>query len=194
MLSKIRARASTRLNELYTPHAAQTTGGARRVREVVGPDKNKLLSNKVFLFHGSAFCIHRRNWRTIRSPWTFPAVSTLSHREKPRRSREPSSSLAERQQQRNDSGTTASIRRKPCGTGGRYTRYQGFAHAGSSAPPQSARIILFCYTPHTRPSAASSATTALTINFTNHRVLSQRSLIYPYTVAERVRPPFCASL
>ena len=80
------------------------------------------------------------------------------------------------------------------GTGGRYTRYQGFAHAGSSAPPQSARIILFCYTPHTRPSAASSATTALTINFTNHRVLSQRSLIYPYTVAERVRPPFCASL
>ena len=59
-------------------------------------------------------------------------------------------------------------------------------------PPQSARIILFCYTPHTRPSAASSATTALTINFTNHRVLSQRSLIYPYTVAERVRPPFCA--
>ena len=61
-------------------------------------------------------------------------------------------------------------------------------------PPQSARIILFCYTPHTRPSAASSATTALTINFTNHRVLSRRSLIYPYTVAERVRPPFCASL
>ena len=70
---------------------------------------------RVFLFHGSAFCIHRRNWRTIRSPWTFPAVSTLSHREKPRRSREPSSSLAKRQQQRNDSGTTASIRRKPCG-------------------------------------------------------------------------------
>ena len=35
MISKIRARQSTRLNELYTPHAAQTTGGASRVREVV---------------------------------------------------------------------------------------------------------------------------------------------------------------
>ena len=34
MISKIRARQSTRLNELYTPHAAQTTGGASRVREV----------------------------------------------------------------------------------------------------------------------------------------------------------------
>ena len=94
---------------------------------------------RVFLFHGSAFCIHRRNWRTIRSPWTFPAVSTLSHREKPRRSRGPSSSLAERQQQRNDSGTTASIRRKPCGT--RCSR-EGFYEAlklahryASRAPP-----------------------------------------------------------
>ena len=35
MISKIRARLYPRLNELYTPHAAQTTGGARRVREVV---------------------------------------------------------------------------------------------------------------------------------------------------------------
>ena len=97
----------------------------------------------VFLFHGSAFCIHRRNWRTIRSPWTFPAVSTLSHREKPRRSREPSSSLAERQQQRNDSGTTASIRRKPCGTRcGREGFYEAPEQAhryASRAPP----FILF---------------------------------------------------
>ena len=37
MISKIRARGQVRLmlNELYTPHAAQTTGGARRDREVV---------------------------------------------------------------------------------------------------------------------------------------------------------------
>ena len=35
MISKIQARLYPRLNELYTPHAAQTTGGARRVREVV---------------------------------------------------------------------------------------------------------------------------------------------------------------
>ena len=34
MISKIRARGQVRLNELYTPHAAQTAGGARRVREV----------------------------------------------------------------------------------------------------------------------------------------------------------------
>ena len=32
MISKIQARLTMRLNELYTPHAAQTTGGARRVR------------------------------------------------------------------------------------------------------------------------------------------------------------------
>ena len=38
MISKIRARPPLRLNELYTPHAAQTTGGARRVREVVLPE------------------------------------------------------------------------------------------------------------------------------------------------------------
>ena len=29
MISKIRARCPVRLNELYTPHAAQTTAGAR---------------------------------------------------------------------------------------------------------------------------------------------------------------------
>ena len=38
MISKIRARLPVRLNELYTPHAAQTTAGASRVREVV-PEK-----------------------------------------------------------------------------------------------------------------------------------------------------------
>ena len=43
---------------------------------------------------GSAFSFHRRTCRAIRSPWTFPAVSTLSHREKPRQSGEPASSLA----------------------------------------------------------------------------------------------------
>ena len=35
MISERQAHLRTRLNELYTPHAAQTTGGARRVREVV---------------------------------------------------------------------------------------------------------------------------------------------------------------
>ena len=88
---------------------------------------------RVFLFHGSAFCIHRRNWRTIRSPWTFPAVSTLSHREKPRRSREPSSSSP------NASSSATTLEQQPAfganhgGTGGRYTRYQGFAHAGRNS-------------------------------------------------------------
>ena len=35
MISERQAHLRVRLNELYTPHAAQTTGGARRVREVV---------------------------------------------------------------------------------------------------------------------------------------------------------------
>ena len=35
MISKIRARWSTRNEQAHTPHAAQTTGGASRVREVV---------------------------------------------------------------------------------------------------------------------------------------------------------------
>ena len=35
MISERQAHLKVRLNELYTPHAAQTTGGASRVREVV---------------------------------------------------------------------------------------------------------------------------------------------------------------
>ena len=34
MISERQAHLRVRLNELYTPHAAQTTGGASRVREV----------------------------------------------------------------------------------------------------------------------------------------------------------------
>ena len=38
MISERQAHLRVRLNELYTPHAAQTTGGASRVREVF-PEK-----------------------------------------------------------------------------------------------------------------------------------------------------------
>ena len=43
MISERQTHLRVRLNELYTPHAAQTTGGARRVREVVPTDTNRLV-------------------------------------------------------------------------------------------------------------------------------------------------------